>query len=110
MFKLLIKTGELKGKSYPIREGVVFIGRDPSNTITLPDRHVSRKHASISPQGSEFLIEDLVSRNGTMVNDRPVHQQILKLGDEVRIGSTLLEFVIQRDADGAPDDLKDDSP
>jgi len=110
MFKLLIKTGEEKGKSYPIRDSVVLIGRDSSNTITLPDKKVSRKHASISPQGSEFLIEDLGSANGTMVNNRPVRQQILKPGDEVRMGSTLLEFAILTDEDGPSEDLKDDSP
>jgi pSer/pThr/pTyr-binding forkhead associated (FHA) protein len=58
MFKLLIKTGENRGQSYQIGDSVVLIGRDASNTITLPDRHVSRKHASIAPQGYEFLIED----------------------------------------------------
>ena len=110
MFKLLIKTGEEKGKSYPIRDSVVLIGRDSSNTITLPDKKVSRKHASISPQGSEFLIEDLGSANGTMVNNRPVRQQILKPGDEVRMGSTLLEFAILTDEDGPSEDLKADSP
>lgn len=110
MFKLLIKTGEEKGKSYPIRDSVVLIGRDSSNTITLPDKKVSRKHASISPQGSEFLIEDLGSANGTMVNNRPVRQQILKPGDEVRMGSTLLEFAILTDEEGPSEDLKDDSP
>jgi signal transduction histidine kinase/pSer/pThr/pTyr-binding forkhead associated (FHA) protein len=110
MFKLRIKTGEEKGKSYPIRDSVVLIGRDSSNTITLPDKKVSRKHASISPQGSEFLIEDLGSANGTMVNNRPVRQQILKPGDEVRMGSTLLEFAILTDEDGPSEDLKDDSP
>lgn len=110
MFKLLIKTGEEKGKSYPIRDSVVLIGRDSSNTITLPDKKVSRKHASISPQGPEFLIEDLGSANGTMVNNRPVRQQILKPGDEVRMGSTLLEFAILTDEDGPSEDLKDDSP
>jgi len=110
MFKLLIKTGEEKGKSYPIRDSVVLIGRDSSNTITLPDKKVSRKHASISPRGSEFLIEDLGSANGTMVNNRPVRQQILKPGDEVRMGSTLLEFAILTDEDGPVENLKDDSP
>lgn len=109
MYKLLIKTGEKKGKSYPITDRVIFIGRDSSNTIALPDRRVSRKHASISPQGSEFLIEDLGSANGTMVNNRPVGQQILKPGDEITMGSTVLEFATLTDADGSSEDLKDNS-
>jgi two-component system, NtrC family, sensor kinase len=110
MFKLLIKTGEKKGKSYPVTDRVVFIGRDSSNTIALPDKQVSRKHASICRQGSEFFIEDLGSANGTMVNNHPVRQQILKPGDEITMGSTVLEFAILTDADGSSEDLKDDSP
>jgi two-component system, NtrC family, sensor kinase len=110
MFKLLIKTGEKKGKSYPIRDAVVLIGRDSSNTITLPDKKVSRKHASIRPQGSEFVIEDLGSANGTMVNNRPVQRQILNPGDEITMGGTLLEFAVQTDADSPRKDLDEDSP
>ena len=67
MPKLLIKTGENKGKAYPITDRVVFIGRDPSNAITLPDKQVSRKHASISPHDSEFIIEDLGSDRKSVV-------------------------------------------
>lgn len=110
MFKLLIKTGEAKGISYPIRGGVVIIGRDSSNAITLPDRQVSRRHACIRPQGPEFVIEDLGSVNGTMVNNRPVQQQILKPGDEIAMGSTILEFAVLTDADGPSEDLNDHSP
>ena len=110
MFNLLIKTGAKKGKSYPIRDGAVLIGRDSSNTITLPDKQVSRKHASIRQQGSEVLIEDLGSANGTRVNNRPVQLQILNPGDEITMGSTVLEFAVLTDADGPSADLKDDSP
>ena len=105
MPKLLIKTGEQKGKTYPIRDRVVFIGRDPSNAITLPDKQVSRKHASISPHGSEFIIEDLGSANGTMVNNHPVHRQVLRPGDKITLGSTILEFTPLLESDEIPGDL-----
>ena len=106
MPKLLIKTGEKKGKAYPITDRVVFIGRDPSNAITLPDKQVSRKHASISPHGSEFIIEDLGSANGTMVNNHPVHRQVLRPGDKITLGSTILEFTPLLESDEIPGDLK----
>ena len=109
MFKLLIKTGEKKGKSYLIGDKVVLIGRDSSSTITLPDKRVSRRHASISPRGAEFLIEDLGSVNGTMVNNRPVRRQTLKPGDEIRIGSTRLEFAILTHEEDPSEGTKDDS-
>lgn len=107
MLKLLIKTGEKKGKSYPVADCVVFIGRDSSNTITLPDRQVSRRHASISPHGTEYFIEDLGSANGTLVNNRPVQRQVLKPGDEIKLGKTVLEFAPFVDTEAVSKDLKD---
>jgi signal transduction histidine kinase/pSer/pThr/pTyr-binding forkhead associated (FHA) protein len=91
MLKLLVKTGDKKGKTFPIADGIVFIGRGSSNTITLPDKQVSRKHASISLHGTDYFIEDLGSANGTLVNEHPVQRQILKPGDEIKLGSTVLE-------------------
>ena len=110
MPKLIIKTGERKGKAYPLTDRVIFIGRDPSNTITLPDRQVSRKHASISPQGTEFFIEDLGSANGTLVNNHLVHRQVLRPGDEITLGGTVLEFALLVDTEEICEDFKDPVP
>lgn len=93
MLKLLVKTGDKRGKTFPIADGVVFIGRGSSNTIMLSDKQVSRKHASINLHGTDYFIEDLGSANGTLVNDHPVQRQILKPGDEIKLGSTVLEVV-----------------
>ena len=110
MPKLLIKTGEKKGQSYILTDRVVPIGRDSSNTITLPDRRVSRRHASISPHGAEWLIHDLGSANGTLVNNRPVHRQVLRPGDEIRLGGTVLEFTPFVDEEKGCEDLKELTP
>jgi two-component system NtrC family sensor kinase len=104
--KLLIKTGDKKGNAYPITDGVVFIGRDSSNTITLPDRQVSRKHASVSLHGTEYFIEDFGSANGTLVNNHLVQRQVLRPGDEIRLGTTVLEVVPFMDTEEIGEDLK----
>jgi two-component system, NtrC family, sensor kinase len=110
MLKLLVKTGEKKGKAYRIEDRVVFIGRDSSNTITLPDKQVSRKHACIIPQGAEYFIEDLGSANGTLVNNHPVQRQILRPGDEIKLGASVLEFTHFVEAVEVCDELKDPAP
>lgn len=110
MPKLLIKTGEKKGKAFPIADCVVFIGRGSSNTIILPDRQVSRKHASISPHGTEYFIEDLGSVNGTLVNNHLVHLQALRPGDEITLGNTVLEFAPFVDSKEVDEDLQDSAP
>jgi signal transduction histidine kinase/uncharacterized protein YerC len=94
MPKLLVKTGDKKGKAYPIADRVVFIGRDSSNTITLP----------------EYFIEDLGSVNGTLVNNHPVHRQVLRPGDEIKMGSTVLEFAPFVDQEEVCEEMKDPSP
>jgi len=110
MLELSIRTGEKKGRAYSLTDRVVFIGRDPSNTITLPDLRVSRSHASVSPHGSEWFIEDLGSANGTLVNNRPVHRQVLRPGDEIRLGNTVLEFTSFLDEEETCEDLKEPAP
>jgi two-component system NtrC family sensor kinase len=106
MIKLLVKTGDQKGRTFAIADGVVLIGRSSSNTITLSDRRVSRKHASISLHGTDYFVEDLGSANGTLVNKRPVKRQILKPGDEIRLGSTVLEVTPFVGEEETGEDLK----
>jgi two-component system NtrC family sensor kinase len=104
MLKLLVKTGDKKGGTFPIADGVVLIGRGSSNTIALSDKQVSRKHASISLHGTEYFIEDLGSANGTLVNEHPVQRQILKPGDEIKLGSTVLEVASSAGAEEIGED------
>ena len=100
MPKLLIKTGEKKGLIYRLSAEEVTIGRDPSNSIVLPDRRVSRTHVRILPQEKDYLIEDLGSTNGTIVNNSRINKQLLKLGDEIKLGQTLVAFVLSLQTTG----------
>jgi pSer/pThr/pTyr-binding forkhead associated (FHA) protein len=70
------------------------IGRSPDNDIFLDDVTVSRKHAVLSQNGNELLIEDLGSLNGTFVNRRRIESPTrLESGDEVQIGKYRLSFI-----------------
>jgi pSer/pThr/pTyr-binding forkhead associated (FHA) protein len=62
------------------------IGRTLRNTIVIPAPDVSRSHARIELTADGFLLSDLGSQNGTFVNDERIKEQVLKPGDEVRIG------------------------
>jgi pSer/pThr/pTyr-binding forkhead associated (FHA) protein len=69
------------------------IGRDLSNTISLPiDAMVSRRHASIAPDAGALLLKDEGSSNGTFVNNQRIQQHRLRPGDEIRIGASLFRF------------------
>lgn len=93
MPKLLIQTGQKKGVSYRVLDQPVTIGRDPSNTVVLPDASISRVHARIVPREKHYLIEDLGSVNGTFVNRKRVASTELEIGDRIRVGQTSLHFL-----------------
>jgi transcriptional regulator with GAF, ATPase, and Fis domain len=77
----------------------VSIGRDPSNEFCINDPSVSRRHCLISPDGTEFQIRDLDSRNGTQVNGISAKQQTLKHGDQVAVGDTVFLFLVEEGSD-----------
>ncbi len=83
-------TPELVGRRYPL--GISnLIGRDPSNSIAIPDPYVSRQHARLDFRDGEWWIEDLASSNGTLVEGSAVHEPVPMLPDEVfRIGQVSL--------------------
>jgi predicted Ser/Thr protein kinase len=66
---------------------------------TPADPSLSRRHAQIVLENGRFYIYDVESRQGTMVNGRPVQKQELKDGDEVRIGNVTMRFNANNQAD-----------
>lgn len=93
MPKLLIKHGEKKGFVFTMSGQAMTIGRDPSNDMVIPDHRVSRAHVRICQDGQNYCIEDLNSFNGVKVNGKKIQKQVLELGDDIQVGSTLMAFL-----------------
>lgn len=74
------------------RRGVLGIGRDPRNELTLHDDEVSRMHAQIRQEHGQYVIYDLNSSNGTKVNGKAITKIPLNSGDEIIVGNTVLIF------------------
>ena len=70
----------------------VVIGRLPECAVVLSDPNVSRRHAEVRRQGSDVVVVDLQSTNGTRVNGVPVRERPLADGDEITVGTTTLRF------------------
>ncbi len=85
---LHIIEGPNKGESILLGKRVVTIGRAPGNIVMIQDAGMSNQHAEIRPQGSDYVIFDAGSKNGTFVNDVRVTEKKLATGDVVSIGST----------------------
>ena len=80
------------GQQVVLGEFVVTLGRIPECTISFDDPNVSREHAEIRPDGSGFVLRDLGSTNGPLVNDAPVTAHRLLDGDRITVGATSLDF------------------
>lgn len=92
--RLIAINGSLKGSTFALNEDQISIGRDSASDVSLSHSSVSRRHCLIKRNGTEFLICDLDSYNGTFVNGVPVKEQTLVHADQIKIGSIALLFLL----------------
>jgi len=86
-----------KGKSFAIPIGAHIIGRDPNCQVWIDSDAISRRHARITIRDGHASIEDLGSKNGTMVGGRRVSEPVeLHDGDRVELGEYRLIFRVRR--------------
>lgn len=78
----------------------VVIGRVPECNVTLPDDRVSRRHCEIRFWDDAYIIKDLRSHNGTMVNGKPIEIAILKPGDKIGVGGVIIDAESEKTGDG----------
>jgi len=80
------------GREWPLAGDRSVIGRLGGSEVEVDDPGASRRHAEIRRQGEEYVVVDLGSTNGTLVNDSPISEATLEDGDRITIGRTVLEF------------------
>jgi hypothetical protein len=80
------------GRSVPLTQREVTIGRLPECDVVVEDPGASRQHARVRRTDDGFVLVDLGSTNGTLVNDAPIQERVLENGDRITIGETVLEF------------------
>ena len=81
------------GQRVPLSDAPVTVGRLSECTISLNDNNVSRRHAEIRPNRQNFVVVDLGSTNGTMVNGTRIYgETALSDGDIISFGSTYVRF------------------
>jgi diguanylate cyclase (GGDEF)-like protein len=90
---IIVIYGPELGKRVQLGTAPFEIGRSSKNDLFLDQESVSRHHARITFDGTNYWVGDLHSTNGTFVNDEPVREQRLRDGDQVRIGRSILKFM-----------------
>jgi DNA-binding winged helix-turn-helix (wHTH) protein len=84
-------------REFPLREGENVLGRDPDLAVPVVHPSISRQHARINVSGGEVEIEDLGSKNGTLVSgDRLEGRRTLRSGDTVTAGNATLLYLDTR--------------
>ena len=96
MAVLQVLQGLNPGTTIPLEGASVTLGRHPACDIVLESGSVSRQHARILNVDGDYYVEDLHSRNGTMVNGRPITQRQL-LTDDDQLGICDLSFAFRQD-------------
>ncbi|MCC7475177.1 MAG: sigma 54-interacting transcriptional regulator [Pirellulales bacterium] len=72
----------------------ITVGRAPTNAIVVKDERCSRNHAEVFQSGGKWVLRDLDSRNGTLVDGQRIHaDHTLQAGEIIRIGNSHLAFV-----------------
>ncbi len=99
-YPVLVGIGEPHDqRRLTLKPGKRSVGRQADNDIVIEEGSVSSQHAWLVNEGGECRVVNLLSTNGTWVNEHKVHEAVLKDGDHVRFGRA--EFVFRRRDDGS---------
>lgn len=104
-FSLTIAGGGENGERFVFEQKEVTLGRIADNDLVLYDASVSRRHSMIYYRNGQFILEDLGSSNGTVLNGYLINQPtVLCEGDHIVIGAVRFAFstmVFGEDSDAA---------
>lgn len=90
---IYVEKGPGSGQLIPLRQGVTVIGRASIADLRLQHPSISRRHAQLTRRGNRFLLRDLGSQNGTVVNGKRIQDQLeLFPGDELAMGNAILKL------------------
>lgn len=91
-YRLLCMTGKNKGFSYFFSSKRIVMGRSEKADVQVLDGKSSREHAELALVGDQYVLTDLGSQNGVIVNDLKVSQHRLKDNDKIIIGHTVYKY------------------
>jgi len=97
-YSLVAVSGPEAGKVVDITKAETTIGREGCD-LELDDSEISRRHALVSVEGARARLRDLRSTNGTFVAEKRIEETMLENGDQFRVGSHEVAFVVTENDD-----------
>ena len=89
---LYVLDGADRGRKYESIQTPITIGREEGNAVQLNDERISRFHIKIQEDQDMLVLTDLDSTNGTRVNGEQVQLRILRFGDIISLGRSVLRY------------------
>ncbi len=102
---LIFLSGEMLAAPIPLEREVVILGRALEADIRINDSKISRRHACLNAvfndetRETEYVLTDLNSRNGTLLNGQPIVSETLRNGDKITVGEHILRFEMLDEVD-----------
>jgi transcriptional regulator with GAF, ATPase, and Fis domain len=106
--RLAAISGPLRDSIFPLNDGVLSIGREFSNQLAIDDALVAPEHCAIAQDGERWVLRDLGSQTGTIVNGLPVQERPLADGDQIAIGGSVFLFLSDAASDARPNPVEID--
>ena len=100
MAKLVVLSAGMTGRTQELKVDKTTIGRVEDNTFQIAEPSVSSHHCEVVLRGTEVLVRDLNSTNGTYINGEKVTESVIKPGQILRLGQ--IEMRLETEAPGAP--------
>lgn len=93
MAYLMGMSGSVKGQMFVINKDRMIFGRHPANDVVLADETVSAQHCYVARRGDRYILRDLNSTNGTLLNSKRITgEEELKPKSVIQIGSSEFMF------------------
>src|SRR6185369_11945124 len=100
MAKLVVLSAGMTGRTHELKVDKTTIGRVEDNTFQIAEPSVSSHHCEILLRGSDVVVKDLNSTNGSFINGEKITESVLKPGQLLRLGQ--IEMRLETDAASSP--------
>jgi pSer/pThr/pTyr-binding forkhead associated (FHA) protein len=100
MAKLVLLSAGMTGRTHDLKVDKTTIGRVEDNTFQIAEPSVSSHHCEVLLRGSDVVVRDLNSTNGSFINGEKITESALKPGQILRLGQ--IEMRLETDSTTAP--------